>query len=305
MGYNRQKVIDIALAEVGYLEKETNKNLDSKTGNAGDENYTKYARDLFAAGYYNGNKNGYAWCDVFVDWCFYKAFGKANGQKLQCQNGTLGASCTYSSRYYKNSGQFYTSNPQPGDQIFFGSGDSMTHTGLVYKVDNFKVYTIEGNTSGTAGVVPNGGGVFKKSYVLTHNKIRGYGRPKYDDGYNVKPEQKEEYLTEDGLWGVATTKKAQKVFGTTVDGEVSNQHQAYQASNPGLLDSTFDWKRKPAVGGSPLIKAIQKLVGVKQDGYIGPGTIKAMQKYFGTPVDGVVSKPSTMIKAFQKWLNAQ
>ena len=61
-------IVTIALAEVGYWEKASNASLDDKTANAGAANWTKYARDLAAAGYYNGNKNGYAWCDVFVDW---------------------------------------------------------------------------------------------------------------------------------------------------------------------------------------------------------------------------------------------
>ena len=68
-------IVTIALAEVGYREKASNAALDDKTANAGAANWTKYARDLAAAGYYNGNKNGYAWCDVFVDWCFFKAYG--------------------------------------------------------------------------------------------------------------------------------------------------------------------------------------------------------------------------------------
>ena len=55
-------VVNIALAEVGYREKASNAYLDDKTANAGAANWTKYARDLAAAGYYNGNKNGYAWC---------------------------------------------------------------------------------------------------------------------------------------------------------------------------------------------------------------------------------------------------
>ena len=70
-----EEVITIALAEVGYREKASNASLDAPQANAGSGNWTKFARDLAAAGYYNGNKNGYAWCDVFVDWCFYKAFG--------------------------------------------------------------------------------------------------------------------------------------------------------------------------------------------------------------------------------------
>ena len=41
-----EKVLEIALDEVGYLEKKTNAQLDSKKANAGSNNYTKYARDL-------------------------------------------------------------------------------------------------------------------------------------------------------------------------------------------------------------------------------------------------------------------
>ena len=181
MGYTASELIKIAEAEVGYLEKKSNSQLDDKTANAGSKNWTKYARDLYKANYYNGNKNGYAWCDVFVDWCFYQLCGK-NAKKAQdiiCQTGDLGAGCTYSLRYFKNAKRFYT-KPEPGDQIFFGSGSSSTHTGIVYKVDDSNVYTIEGNTSGASGVVANGGGVCKKSYKKNYSKIVGYGRPKYD-----------------------------------------------------------------------------------------------------------------------------
>ena len=40
------KMIQTAKAEIGYLEKASNSNLDSKTGNAGSNNYTKYWRDI-------------------------------------------------------------------------------------------------------------------------------------------------------------------------------------------------------------------------------------------------------------------
>ena len=40
-----QKVIDLATAEVNYVEKETYDQLDDPSANAGDENYTKYQRD--------------------------------------------------------------------------------------------------------------------------------------------------------------------------------------------------------------------------------------------------------------------
>ena len=84
-------VIKTATNEVGYLEKATNANLDSKTTNAGYANYTKYARDLDNIdGFYNGKKQGYAWCDMFVDWCFVKTFGIQTAIRMLYQ-GIYGA----------------------------------------------------------------------------------------------------------------------------------------------------------------------------------------------------------------------
>ena len=175
-------VIKIAQAEIGYLEKASNKGLDSKTENAGKKNFTKYARDLDAiAGFYNGKKQGFAWCDVFTDWCFVQAFGVSEAKKLLCQPAkSLGAGCKYSMQYYKDKGQLKTS-PKVGDQIFFKDADGdISHTGLVYNVDKTYVYTIEGNTSSDSGVVANGGSVRAKKYKLTYTRIAGYGRPAYD-----------------------------------------------------------------------------------------------------------------------------
>ena len=187
MTYDPKEVIAIAEAEVGYLEKKSNADLDDKTANAGDKNYTKYARELDALNFYNGRKNGYAWCDVFVDWCFVKAYGKKAALELTCQptDRTInyGAGCKWSRKYYDYKGQLHNT-PQPGDQIFFWpkdkiGGPEVAHTGLVYAVDDAYVYTIEGNTSGANGVVANGGGVCKKKYRLNYNRIAGYGRPNY------------------------------------------------------------------------------------------------------------------------------
>ena len=169
------KVIAVAVGEIGYKEKASNASLDDKTANAGSANYTKYARDFDQKypKWYNGKKNGYAWCDMFVDWCFLTAFGYEAALKLLCQpEKSAGAGCTYSLRYYKNKGQFHISDPKPGDQIFFGTSiDNSTHTGIVGRVDGSKVYTIEGNTSDM---------VARRSYALNNSRILGYGRPAYD-----------------------------------------------------------------------------------------------------------------------------
>lgn len=184
MAYDHQKVIDVALSEVGYLEKATKAQLDDKTANAGSGNYTKYSRDLATYPYFNGSKQGAAWCAVFVAWCFVQAYGKDAALKLLCQPtkaaDNCGAGCKYMRNYFKNKGQLHTS-PQPGDAIFFYSKDKsqIQHTGLVYKVDSSKVYTVEGNTSGASGVIANGGGVCTKSYSLSYDRLAGFGRPDF------------------------------------------------------------------------------------------------------------------------------
>lgn len=116
-------------------------------------------------------------------------------------------------------------------------------------------------------------------------------------------EENKHIIDIDGKWGTDTTKKAQEVFKTTVDGVVSNQRVEYKSKNPGLVES-FEWKSNPT-GYSELIKAIQKKVGATQDGWIGTETIKKMQKWLGTVQDGYVSNPSDVVRAFQSWLNKQ
>lgn len=170
-------VVNIALDEVGYLEKKSNSNLDSKTANAGDANFTKYGRDMHEI-YPSVMDFPAAWCDAFVDWCFYKAYGVTNAKGLL--GGNFDDYTPASAQLYKNKNAWGTA-PKYGAQIFFKNSKRICHTGLVYNFDSKYVYTIEGNTSGASGVIANGGGVCKKKYLLTNSKIAGYGYPKYDD----------------------------------------------------------------------------------------------------------------------------
>ena len=165
-----EKVIKVAEGEVGYLEKKSNKDLESKTANAGSKNYTKYGRWIGA--------NGDYWCASFLSWIFYKAYGSMLGKQLLC--GAFSAACETIRKNFSKNGQ-YKANPAIGDVIFFSGTrhSGANHIGIVYKIADGKVYTIEGNTSGASGVVDNGGGVAKKSYALTNSKILGYGHPDY------------------------------------------------------------------------------------------------------------------------------
>lgn len=182
------KVIKIALDEVGYLEKRSNSKLDSKTENAGSANYTKYGRDMHNI-YPSVMDFPAAWCDAFVDWCFYKAYGVANAKSLL--GGKFDDYTIRSAQLYKDKGAYHKTEPKRGDQVFFkNSSGVICHTGLVYKVAFGQIYTIEGNTSGASGVVANGGGVCKKSYDIGYWKIDGYGRPAYSK-LNAKAEKEE------------------------------------------------------------------------------------------------------------------
>nr|DAE63243.1 MAG TPA: hypothetical protein [Caudoviricetes sp.] len=264
-----QKVIDIALAEVGYLEKATNANLDSKTGNAGYNNYTKYARDLANAGYYNGNKNGYAWCDVFVDWCFFRAYGKAAGQAAECQTGNLGAGCSYSAQYYKAQGRF-DKTPQVGDQIFFyDSAGVIGHTGLVYAVNSTTVYTVEGNTSGASGVVANGGGVCRKSYSRSYGRIAGYGHPKYPAGtkrYTIGWNKDDQ-----GWWYADTTTTYYKSRWAEIGGEwYYFDEKGYMLMDTWKVDSTGTYYL-----GEDGKMMTNRIVGLGADGKLRP-----MERYY-------------------------
>lgn len=162
------KALKIMLEQEGYIEKATNSNLYDKKANAGKNNYTKYGKEMGC--------NGQPWCDGTVDWCFKEAYGANEAKRL------LGGFSNYtptSAQYFKNMKCWHTSNPKVGDIIFFKNTQRICHTGMVYKVDSQRVYTIEGNTTPSAGVEANGGGVYRKSYLLNYNRIAGYGRPPY------------------------------------------------------------------------------------------------------------------------------
>ena len=167
-------VVNLALKEVGYYEKKTNASLNDKTANKGNNNFNKYADyiDKNYPTFYNTKKNGYDWCDIFVDYLFIKSFGLDSALFLTCQPlKSCGAGCVFSSQYYNSKKQF-SKTPKFGSQIFFGSDFSNCyHTGVVYDFDDTYVYTVEGNSSDC---------VAKRKYKRIDPKIFGYGHPKYD-----------------------------------------------------------------------------------------------------------------------------
>lgn len=271
------KVINVALNEVGYLEKKSNSKLDSKTENAGSSNYTKYGK------WYGLNPD--LWCAMFLCWVFNKAYGGNIGKKLLC--GKFSAACETLRQNFLSNSQYHTSNPKIGDVIFFkGTRHSgANHIGLVTNVTNNTVYTVEGNTSGGSTVVDNGGGVAKKNYSLSYSRILGYGSPNYDNSstlsQNTSSNKQPTYSKKQFI------KEVQSLIGAKTDG----------IAGPETLSKTITVS-KSKNRKHPIVKPIQKylnylgyncgtadsIAGVKFD-----AAVKSYQKSKGCVVDGEIT----------------
>lgn len=160
------KLIQIAKNEIGYLEKASNSQLDSKTANAGENNYTKYWRDV------KPSYQGQPWCAGFVSWCFMKAFGQEKAKEL-LKHWPYVYCPTLGNLFTKNA------NPKIGDIVIFYRNGTFTHTGIVTAVIGDMFYTIEGNTSGASGIIANGGGVCAKSYLNSQMPGTKFCTPNY------------------------------------------------------------------------------------------------------------------------------
>lgn len=215
------------------------------------------------------------WCDTFVSFIFIK-LGATSLTGTECGVERHVA-------IFKKKGIWHEDGkmtPKPGDIIVYNWDDHSQpndgyadHIGFVEKVSGHTITALEGNKSNA---------VARRVLSVGAGQIRGYARPTYSAATKTvsKPKtssaaKKSSKLVVDGLWGSATTRKLQALYGTTTDG----------------------------ILGPNTIKALQKRLGVTADGIMGRNTIKAMQRKLKTPVDGVISRPSAMVKAMQKKIN--
>lgn len=218
------KLLAVARAEIGYLEKASNAQLEDKTANAGSGNWTKYAAFFDAnPGFYNGKKNGYAWCDVFVDWCHVQAFGIDTAKRLLCQpSNSMGAGVGYSRQYFMSAGRLHD-RPMLGAQVFFGT----QHTGIVSAVDGNTFRAIEGNTSSAPGVVANGGGVWEKSYTVNASMTFGWQDWNIvEDTVSVQVPTLQQGSIGDSVKALQALLNLWREYGLTVDGDFGKRTAA-------------------------------------------------------------------------------
>jgi uncharacterized protein (TIGR02594 family) len=145
------RLIEVALAEVGTAE----------TGN----NETKYGKHMKA--------DKLPWCGSFLNWC-------ADQAGIDVPNVV---STRAGADAFKKIKRWYET-PKIGDFVFFDfvidDKTIINHVGLVIRVSDKQIVTIEGNTSG-GGDQRNGGEVMVKSRTLgARSFVIGYGRPTYD-----------------------------------------------------------------------------------------------------------------------------
>ena len=145
----REAVIQIAKWQLGVTEQPQGSN-----------------RVKYASAY---GLNGYAWCVMFVWWCFREA-----GFNLKKT-----ASCTQLTNAYKQSGQWVTEGFKPGDIAMFdftGKKSKTEHCGIIVEVQPRYIVTIEGNTG--TGNDANGGAVMERKRDL--KLVTGACRPLYN-----------------------------------------------------------------------------------------------------------------------------
>lgn len=164
----RNKVIEIAIKEIGYKEGANNEN--------------KYSQELY-------NIKGQEWCADFVRWCLIKA-GAEDLYPVSSYVPTI-AEWFDQKGLYKNSkanGGNYI--PQKGDIVLFDYNHNSTsdHIGLVDYVEGNTVYTIEGNKDNM---------VKSCKYDLDSADIRAYCVPAYaetEETIEEKPKEIVKYV---------------------------------------------------------------------------------------------------------------
>ena len=112
------------------------------------------------------------WCACFVSWCANEC-----GYIDACVIPKFAACASQGVPWFKECGLWQDNSyePRPGDIIFFdwddgGQDGSSDHVGIAEKVENGRIYTVEGNS---------GDSVRQNSYPVGYYEIYGYGTPAY------------------------------------------------------------------------------------------------------------------------------
>lgn len=107
-----------------------------------------------------------SWCAALIYWCFDKAADDLKTINPLIQTGGV------LNHWNKADKKNRVSVPKPGDIFIIDFGKGLGHTGIVEKVDDNFIYTIDGNTNDSGS--REGIEVCRKQ--RPRNKIKGYLR---------------------------------------------------------------------------------------------------------------------------------
>jgi hypothetical protein len=113
-----------------------------------------------------GLNPGYSWCMALLYWCMNegcKALGVPN--MMAKTGGVL-------DQWNKRKAKFGVNSPRPGDIFIMDFGEGLGHTGIVERVDDLLIYTIEGNSNDEGS--REGYEVCRRTRL--RSKIKGYLR---------------------------------------------------------------------------------------------------------------------------------
>lgn len=251
------RVLEIAVSYLGYLEKKTNAQLDDPKANAGSANWNRFARDVDAIqNWMNGRKNGYEWCCMFVCAIFLYVFGYPLARKILYQpEKSYAAACKYAAQYFKNNNA-WSSRPQPGDQVFFKNRvGEICHTGIVEELGNGWIQTIEGNAQDMVG---------RHVYNNGDSYIAGFGRPN---------------------WALASDEPSPAPAPSHPTLKYGSNGKAVREMQEILIALGYKLPKFGADGdfGSETekaVKAFQNAKGLEVDGIVGPLTWAALEAAF-------------------------
>ena len=142
------------------------------------------------------------------------------------------------------------------------------------------------------------------------NLIRGYlgqatvpVKPQAPAKPNKPSKPTSNKINVDGSWGQATTKALQKILGTKQDGIVSNQPTINRKYLYSASSTSWQFKKTGYSAGSNMIRALQKLIGAKVDGWFGKNSVITLQRFLKVKADGSMG-PAT-VRALQKYINSR
>lgn len=192
------QLINLAISEENYIEKVSNKDLDSKSGNRGDKNFTKYSRDVNAAGL--SGCQGQSWCCTHQFWLDLKVFGKEKALKLWNMTAEtyVGYNCFATYRAFADVGKV-GKVPKLGALVVF----TFSHIGRVLRVYQNNGVTYfdceEGNTSSNLND-RNGGMVKIRRRVANDSTIKGFCYIDYESADTNGSQVVEGWIKVGGNW---------------------------------------------------------------------------------------------------------